>query len=351
MHGRRLLLERLGQLSDALTLHPDHLASAVPICAILLFLGAATVTTPRWPFPSAEGTTWQYTLTREPENDKTILTRQVLAPPKLQKTEASLQVEEKINGAMRSTQTLTIEKGAVLAISQRTADGKAIQLKPPAIVLPAKMAPGISWNFRGQIAGINLTLPLKFVNEEEIQIAAGKFRAWHIRSEQMGTVATTAEEWFVPGVGWVKERVTQRAPTGQLLDRRVIEMIARPEARAFEASISTSTAGEAMDFISADALQIVARWRVRRAAGNTKVRAVWIAEETGGIAPAGYKIDEATSIATPPESVGTFTLSRPADGWAAGKYRVEFYVQDALVETERITIAARASASHIDGEL
>jgi hypothetical protein len=334
-----------------LTLHFDRLASAVLICAILLFLGAATVTTPQWPFPSADGTTWQYTLTREPENDKAILTRHLVASPRLQKTEPSLQVEEKINGAMRSSQTLTIEKGAVLAISQRAADGKATPLKPPAIVLPAKMAPGISWNFRGQIAGINLTLPLKFINEEEIQIGAGKFRAWHIRGEQMGTVATTAEEWFVPGVGWVKESVTQRAPTGQLLDRRVVEMIARPEARAFEASISTSTAGESMDLISADALQIVARWRVRRAAGKTKVRAVWIAEETGGIAPAGYKIDEATTIATPPESVGTFTLSRPPDGWAAGKYRVEFYVQDALVETERITIPARASASNIDGEL
>jgi hypothetical protein len=31
-------------------------------------------------------------------------------------------------------------------------------------------------------------------------------------------------------------------------------------------------------------------------------------------------------------------LGRPPDGWAEGKYRVEFYVDDILTETVKVTI-------------
>jgi hypothetical protein len=319
-----------------------------------MLLGTVTAARPDWPFPAADGTTWQYTLMREPEQDRTILTRQIVASPGSKKTRPSLRLEQRLNSELRSAQMLAQEKGAIVATSERSANGETIALKPPSIIFPAKMEVGSSWNFRGQIGGIDLVLPLKIVGTEEIQVAAGKFRAWHIRGEQNGTVATTAEEWFAPGVGWIKETVTQRSPTGQLLSRRSAELTALPstgrtetiaDARPLEASVSTSTGGTPMSVISADALQIIARWRARPGSANAKIRAVWIAEDTGGIVPPGFKIDEATAVATPPEAVGTFTLSRPADGWAAGKYRVDFYLRDALAATVRITIPPRASVA------
>jgi hypothetical protein len=337
-----------------------RLGSAVPICAILLLLGAATTTPAPWPFPTADGTTWRYIFTREPEQEQTVLTRQIASSSKSNKAEAAFRLEQRWDGSVKFAEWLTRPKGAVLATAQRGTDGTSIVLNPPVTILPEKMEPGASWNFRGQIAGADLALPMKVISDEEIKVAAGKFHAWHIRGEQTGLVTTVAEQWFAPGVGWVKELVTERSPTGQLIDRRSVEMMALPSAqtaarsalppRPFEASISTSTVGRPMDIISADALQVVARWRVHREVGRAKVRAVWIAEDTAGVAPAGYKVDEATAIATPPESVGTFTLSRPADGWAAGKYRVEFYVQDALVATLRVIIAARASVSNFGEE-
>jgi hypothetical protein len=359
-HKRCLLHERGGQLmQDELTPYLVRLASRVPFCAALLLLAAATVAPPSWPFPAANGTKWQYIFKREPEGGEAAVTREIVAPSSSQK-KVSLQMEEKINGAVQAAQTLEMEKGAVVAISERAADRSVSMLTPSVTVLPAKMEPGASWNFRGQIAGVALSLPVRILAEEEVQTAAGKFLTWHIHGEQAGTVATTADRWFAPGVGWVRESVTQRSPSGQLLDRRALELTAFPSTRplanvtpappAFEASVSTSTAGEPMNIVSAEALQIVVRWRVRREHGSAKVRAVWIAEDTAGIVPADYKIDEATAIATPPESVGTFTLSRPTDGWAAGKYRVEFYVQNALAATTRITIAARASTAQAGGE-
>ena len=37
-------------------------------------------------------------------------------------------------------------------------------------------------------------------------------------------------------------------------------------------------------------------------------------------------------------TIRTRGLGRPPDGWAEGKYRVEFYVNDELEETIRVTI-------------
>ncbi len=304
--------------------------------------------------------TWQYSLSSEPEQENRAVTRHIVGSTGSPETEAAIRMEEKIGDLPASVRVLENRSGAVITSPQGKAGEPAAANDSSATILPAKMEPGVSWEFRGQIAGTTLELPMSVESEEEIEVPAGKFRAWYIRGEKTGTVATKAEQWFVPNVGWVKEAVTQRSPTGQLLVRRSLVLLAAPLAerdaglgrgeRAFEASVSTSSSGASMDTISADALQIVARWRALQLKGNAKVRAVWIAEDTNGIVQPDYKIDEAAAIATPPESVGTFTLSRPPDGWAAGKYRVEFYLRERLVAAVRITIAPRASAIDPDAE-
>src|SRR5438477_13155402 len=140
--------------------------------------------------------------------------------------------------------------------------------------------------------------------------------------------------------------VTQRWPTGDLLGRNTIELVRLPalhqaepaaEKKRLEASLSTSSDGDPLNVISADALQIVARWRGHGLRKNDRVRAVWIAQDTG-VAPIDFKVDEATAIAPISGAFGKFTLSRPADGWATGKYRVEFYVDDELTDRVDLTI-------------
>jgi len=174
-------------------------------------------------------------------------------------------------------------------------------------------------------------------------------------------MSIVADRWFVRGIGPVKELVTERSPTGELLARNTLELVTLPslsnrqaalppEKKPLEASVSTSTDGDPLITISADALQIVARWRAHGLAQRAKIRAVWIAEDTGEIAPPDYKVDEATNIATAPDAFGTFTLSRPEDGWAAGKYRVEFYVGNVLTETVKLTIASAPSQTESTGD-
>jgi len=69
-----------------------------------------------------------------------------------------------------------------------------------------------------------------------------------------------------------------------------------------------------------------------------KIRGVWIAEDTGGVAPANYKIDESTLTGDKENFGGGFALSRPDSGWPVGKYRVEVYVDDDLQATTKFQI-------------
>jgi len=312
-------------------------------CAILLgVVVGASVAQAEWPIPTADRTTWQYALTREGETEPETLTRQVFAPRNADE-QNTLRIETAINGIAHSTEFLTNEGKAVLATAQRSEGGSTEAFDPPITILPADLNFGAEWKYRGPVAGLDLNLPLKIVGEGEIEVPAGKFRALHFRGEKNDGFFTVADLWFVGGVGSIKETVTQRSPSGDLLNRNTIELVKLPAlrqaepAKKLEASVSTSSNGDPLHVISADALQIVARWRGHGLRKNARIRAVWIAQDTG-VAPIDFKVDEATAVAPVGSAFGKFTLSRPPDGWATGKYRVEFYVDDEVTEMVELAI-------------
>jgi hypothetical protein len=314
-------------------------------CAILVgVVIGASVTQAEWPIPTADGTTWQYALTREGESEPGTLTRQIFAPRNVDE-ENTLRIETAINGVVRSTEFLKSDGKSILATAQRGEGGNTEAFDPPITILPGDLSFGAEWRYRGPVAGLDLNLPLKIVGEGEIEVPAGKFRALHFRGEKNDGFYTVADFWFVRGIGSIKETVTQRSPSGDLLSRNTIELVKLPalhqaepaEKKNLEASISTSSEGDPLNVISDDALQIVARWRGHGLRRNARIRAVWIAQDTG-IAPVDFKVDEATAVAPIGSAFGKFTLSRPPDGWATGKYRVEFYVDDKLTETVELNI-------------
>lgn len=71
-----------------------------------------------------------------------------------------------------------------------------------------------------------------------------------------------------------------------------------------------------------------------------KVRGVWIAEDIGTVAPKNHKIAEDTLDVSEENQTGSFTLSKPDNGWPVGKYRAELYVDDKLAETLKFEIKA-----------
>jgi hypothetical protein len=262
----------------------------------------------------------------------------------------AISIESAADGRVESVESLKLEKNAVLATS-RSNKGKPNTFDSPEIILPSKLEPGTACGNDQEIAGIPVTVPFTVLGEEDVKVPAGSFRAWRIHGEDRGPITIAADRWFVPGVGPVKESVTERSPSGELLVRNILELTVPPstgdaalsqsaQLHRLEASVSTSSDGDPLETISPDALQIVARWRLHGALDKSKIRAVWTAEDVGDLAPPEYKVDEATTVATSPEATGTFTLERPEDGWAPGKYRVDFYVGNVLTEKVELMIAA-----------
>lgn len=86
------------------------------------------------------------------------------------------------------------------------------------------------------------------------------------------------------------------------------------------------------DIFSPETPQIVCAWRTEGVHPGTIVKAVWIADDTDGVAPPKHKIEEATQM-IPGPIAGSFSLTRPLRGWPPGKYHVELYLDHQLVKT------------------
>lgn len=112
--------------------------------------------------------------------------------------------------------------------------------------------------------------------------------------------------------------------------------------------------GEAKESFAADTAKIYILWQSEQLKPGQKIKSVWIAEDTNNVAPPNYKIDEAelTIDNNMKEKIlsnlpgayfgGKFALSKPDNGWPAGKYHMDIYVDGTLVKTVKFTVASAA---------
>ena len=204
--------------------------------------------------------------------------------------------------------------------------------------------------FDGQAGDLNVHQQYNVTGEEDIEVPAGEFHAFHIRGEQSSPSRMTIDRWFVPGTGIIKDVTTMRAADGDLLERISLELAERPKienrpevkseatSKRLSVSFANDQFGKPTTTFSSDTPQIYVRWQGRRLRKGGKVKAVWIAGEHRRGFSRGYKVDEASATVESQNARGAFTLARPEEGWAVGDYRVEFYVDDVLVETAKIKI-------------
>ncbi|MDQ6654594.1 MAG: hypothetical protein M3Y80_02100 [Verrucomicrobiota bacterium] len=90
-----------------------------------------------------------------------------------------------------------------------------------------------------------------------------------------------------------------------------------------------------------DAPHIYVRWSGENFPEGAVVRVAWIAEDVGDLVPANFVVDERATNVTTPKFGARFTLSRPVDGWAPGRYRLELRVNDDLAQRLQVTIHER----------
>lgn len=254
------------------------------------------------------------------------------------------------SGAVTNTDLITVDERGIVCIARIDLKGELAKLDPPQIIVAAPLQTGTSWDFDATIGPSKVHQNYQITGEEDVEVPAGKFKAFHIHGEQTSPSLMKIDRWFVNGTGIVKDVTETRTDDDQFLRRISLalhepptitvrpEIKSAPETKKVSASLSKQAVGEAVANFNASTPKIYARWQGHDLPNQAKIRAVWIAENIGENIPPGYTVDEATAIATAPDSRGIFTLSRPDNGWTPGDYRVDFYVDDALADTVKMKI-------------
>jgi len=327
----------------------------------VLFLSASAFAVPL--VPTNPGTTWRYSMTEELGKGVTISNLKTdtdgkVRLPVLYRLEGIEDVDGKgllkfemhRAGSITNTDLVTVDEHGITCWARINLDGELIKFDPPQTMVAAPLRQGTTWNFDGQAGDLKVHQEYNVTGEEDIEVPAGEFHAFHIRGEQSSPSRMTIDRWFVPGTGIVKDVTTMRAADGDLLERISLELAKRPQienrpevkseagAKRLSVSFANDQFGRPTTTFSSDTPQIYVRWQGQRLRKGGKVKAVWIAENIGEDFPQGYKVDEASAMIESQNAHGAFTLARPEDGWAVGDYRVEFYVDDILVDAAKLKI-------------
>jgi hypothetical protein len=347
-----------------------------PLAAIIFL--AATLVRAEPLLPTEDGTTWQYELVEEqggpaasPPTTTPVtvrIGRETFAGKEF------IKLQTTTDDVVTRTELMTLDEQGWVCHYRGGKDGRMAKLDPPQTILPATIKTGDSWDSDGEVAGMEMRQHFVVMSEESLRLPAGTFRAFRIHCEDSSVMSAKLDRWFFPGVGFVQETTVVRGPTGGLLQRATLTLQKRPEVVAkpvvtpspipspsptptapmrgpaietdpemagkkltVEVSTDASPGSKKTEFKS-DAQNIYVRWRGHGLPEGARIRVAWIAEDVGDLVEPNFVVDETESVAPTSDASARFTLGRPPDGWAEGKYRVEFYVNDELEETVRVTI-------------
>jgi len=313
--------------------------------------------------PTADGTAWRYNMTEEigkgldVRNAKPDASGKIRQPVlyRINGTEnvdgkELLKFEMHRVGVITNTDLLTVDEHGIMCWARINLDGELVKFAPPQTMIAIPLKKGATWDFNGQAGEVSVRQHYEVIGEEDIGVPAGKFHTFRIYGEQTSPSRMTIDRWFAIGVGIVKDLTAMRAANGDLLQRISLELaeapkiIARPEVKSdalpkqLSVSIAKEQFGNPVTTFSSNTPELYARWQGQRLRKGAKIKAVWIAENIGEDFPQDYKADEVSAVAESPTAHGTFTLTRPEDGWAPGAYRVDFYVDDVLVDAIKLKI-------------
>jgi hypothetical protein len=344
--------------------------------------------------PTSEGTTWEYesteTLTGAAPVHSIVTIR---AGKQLFEGKELVKLETLSGSAVSKTELVSVNEQGIVCLARSGKDGKMSKLNPPEIIVPAPLKVGAAWDSEGEVLGNKIHQHFTVVAEENVTVPVDGFRAFHLQCEDSSIMSIKVDRWFVPGTGLVKESAVVRGPgvlqrvTLEL--KKLNEVIAKPRAtpspvapkadvkpsivpsktetasspapvnsspkppeappspeqekpvapsKKLTVEVSSEPAGGLKTQFKSNVANIYVRWHGHDLTQGAKVRVAWVAEDVGDIVEPNFIIDETESVAPTADASARFTLGRPPDGWAEGKYRVEFYVDDVLIETIKVTI-------------
>jgi hypothetical protein len=327
--------------------------------------------------PTAEGTNWEYrsseTLTGSAPVYSVVKVR---AGKEMLDGKEVVKLETLSGDSISKIELVSVDEKGIACLARSGTDGKIAKLSPPEPIIAAPLEVGAGWELEGEAAKNKMHQRFTVVAEESVTVPAGTYQAFHLKCEDSSLVSIKLDRWFVPGTGFVKEATVVRAPG--MLQSVTLELTRitvppkpvaqeqrpspRPSAPAVAAGptpseqpvgpaeqpvapskkltveVSSDPGGGLKNTFKSDVPNIYVRWRGHDLPEGARVRVAWVAEDVGDLVEPNFIIDETETVVPSPNATARFTLGRPPDGWAEGKYRVEFYVDGVLVETVRVTI-------------
>ena len=327
--------------------------------------------------PTGEGTSWEYdsteTVTGAPPTHSTVTVR---VAKQLLDGKGVAKLETLSNNVVSKTELVSVDEKGIVCLARGGKDGTIAKLNPPEPIIAAPLKVGGTWEAEGEAAGIKMHQRFTVLAEENVTVPAGKFRAFRLQCKDSSLMSITLDRWFVPGTGFVKEATVVRAP-GMLQSvtleltritvpqkpvtqeqgaspkpsgpavvaaptppEQAVSPVEQPVApsKKLTVEVSSDPGGGLKTTFKSDVANIYVRWHGHDLPEGARIRVAWVAEDVGDLVEPNFVIDETEAVAPSPNASARFTLGRPPDGWAEGKYRVEFYVDGALVETVRVTI-------------
>jgi hypothetical protein len=341
--------------------------------------------------PTGEGTSWEYdsteTLTGAPPAHSVVTVR---AGKELVDGKEVAKLETISNNVVSKTELVSVDEKGVVCLARGGKDGKIAKLNPPEPIIAAPLKIGSTWETEGEAAGMKMHQRFTVLAEESVTVPAGKFRAFHLQCKDSSLMSITLDRWFVPGTGFVKETTVVRGPgvmqSMTLELKKITEVLPKPvvttstpappkpaapspvsspksiaaaspvasptqpaaspegntspppSPKKLTVEVSSDPAGGLKTEFKSNVVNIYVRWHGHDLPEGARVRVAWVAEDVGDLVEPNFVIDETETVAPAPDASARFTLGRPPDGWAEGKYRVEFYVDDLPVETIQVTI-------------
>ncbi|MGB8805904.1 MAG: hypothetical protein WCC93_13335, partial [Chthoniobacterales bacterium] len=192
--------------------------------------------------PTAPGTAWRYKMTEEPGKGLRIpnsradakgtvrvsVLYRIAGTENIDRKEL-LKFEMHRAGVVTNTDLLSIDERGIFCAARINLDGELIKLNPPQTIIATPLNVGATWNFDGQIGELNVHQHYEVTGEDDIEVPAGEFHAFHIHGEQTSPSRMTIDRWFAIGIGTVKDVTTVRDSDGDLLERISLELMERPK--------------------------------------------------------------------------------------------------------------------------
>lgn len=105
-------------------------------------------------------------------------------------------------------------------------------------------------------------------------------------------------------------------------------------------TVSDSESGRMIDSFAPDTPRLFLHASLVDVPSGSHLSSVWIASDTNGIAPPNYKLDT-VELTTGANDVATFAVNKPADGWPAGSYIVDLFINGTAAYKVHFTVQAQ----------